>query len=196
MAVTLNSDVLVVSTDDHLRPELRQATDRAGWALLECLSLRQSLKQIMKQVIATQPKVVVLTVTQMTDRSLQLIRLLQSGWRRMSVIVTTSEHSEALERQVRVAGATCYVPHNSVDVLEQYIESLQSPSSGAVVKRMSGQVSRGPAKRRSSVGGGLPIDQSMDYVDSSPIGLDGSSVSKRESNNASGPGSRRFQRAV
>ena len=195
MAVTLNADVLVVSTDDHLRPELRGATDRAGWALLECLSLRQSLKQIMKQVIATQPKVVVLTVTEMTDRSLQLIRLLQSGWRRMSVIVTTSEHSEALERQARVAGATCYVPGGSLDEIEQYIESLQSPSS-AGPKRMSGRVSRPSPRRMSSPGGGLPIDQSMDYMDSSPIELDESPVSKRQSNKALGPGSRRFRRAV
>ncbi len=195
MAVTLNADVLVVSTDDHLGGQLKQALDRPGWALLEALSLRQSLKQIMKQVIATQPKVVILPVAQMTDRALQLIRLLQSGYRRMSVIVTTPQHSDELEREVRTSGATCYVP-GGMAAVDEYVEMLQeAPARRAAASGGAGARCTAGKAEVVEAPDALPIDQTMDYLDSSSIVLDESQSSKKSKSQALDSTSHRMRRA-
>ena len=109
MAMTITSEVLVVCVDEGTSPLVQKTADRNGWMVLDCPSIRQSIRQVMKQIIALKPKAVIVPISRPSDRSLQLIRILQAGWRRLSLIVAALNHSDELERRVRQAGADCYL---------------------------------------------------------------------------------------
>ena len=121
MPLTMAIDILVVAIDDDIGSEMRYVADSRGWAVLQCPSLRQA----MKQVVATQPKVVIVQVAESYDRALQLIRMLQTGWRRLAVIVAAADHSEQFERDVRAAGASSYLPGREArDKVDRYVAAM------------------------------------------------------------------------
>ena len=121
MALTANIDILVVTIDDNIIADMRYVADSRGWAVLQCPSLRQA----MKQVVAVQPKVVVVQVSDRYDKALRLIRMLQTGWRRLAVIVVSTEHSHQCEREVRTAGASVYLPgREAIGKVERYVSAM------------------------------------------------------------------------
>lgn len=121
MALTTNIDILVVTIDDNIIEEMRYVADSRGWAVLQCPSLRQA----MKQVVAVQPKVVIVQVSDRYDKAIQLIRMLQTGWRRLAVIVVSTDHSHQCEREVRTAGASVYLPsHEAIGKVDRYVSAM------------------------------------------------------------------------
>ncbi len=125
MAMTITSDVLVVCVDEGSSALVQETADRNGWMLLDCPSIRQSVRQIMKQIIALKPKAVVLPISRPSDRALQLIRILQAGWRRLCLIVAALNHCDELERYVRQAGASCYLcDEQPIGQVNRFVEDL------------------------------------------------------------------------
>ena len=124
MPVSTAINILVVSVDSNMESDMRYVANNRGWAHLQCGSLRQS----MKQVIATQPKVVILQISRSVDKAIQLIRMIQTGWRRIPLIVAAAKHTEQLERDARIAGATCYLPgRESLHRIDQYLDAILAP---------------------------------------------------------------------
>src|SRR5690606_2243747 len=122
-------DVLVVSIDDEPGPDLQRVASRHGWLQLHCPSLRQAMRQVM----TLQPRVVIVQVAAVSDSALQLVRMLQAGWRKVALIVTSRLHSDDLEREARIAGATAYLPEGEAEaVVDQYVDQILQPAiSGA-----------------------------------------------------------------
>ena len=125
MAMAITSDVLVVCVDEGTSSLVQKTADRNGWMMLDCGCIRQSLRQVMKQIIALKPKAVIVPVSRPSDRSLQLIRILQAGWRRLHLVVTALNHSDELERRVRQAGADCYLPDNeTIGQIDRFVGDM------------------------------------------------------------------------
>ena len=125
MALTMNNEVMAVSMDESYGSDLQRMADHRGWRVLE----RTPLRQAMRQVIARQPRVVILQVSQATDRALQLIRMLHTGWRRVPLIVVAVDHNEEFEREARTAGVTCYLSGDaSAQEVDQYVDAMLEPS--------------------------------------------------------------------
>ena len=125
MALAMNNDVMAVSMDESNGSDLQRMADHRSWQVLE----RSPLRQVMKQVITDKPRVVIIQVAQATERALQLIRMLQTGWRRLPLIVVAIEHNDEFEREARTAGATCYLPGDtSPQQVDQYLDAMLEPA--------------------------------------------------------------------
>jgi DNA-binding NarL/FixJ family response regulator len=126
MSVSTTTNILVISIDGDMESDLRYIANNQGWVHLQCGSLRQA----MKHVIVTQPKIVILQVSRCVDKAIQLIRMIQTGWRRIPLIVTAVKHTDQLERNSRIAGATCYLSeHKSLHRIGQYVDAMLAPRS-------------------------------------------------------------------
>ncbi len=124
MALSMSMDVLVVSMDDSIDASLKRVAEEHGWAQMHCPSLRQATRQIM----ACHPRVVIVQVSKITDAALQLVRILQAGWRKVALIVTARHHSEDLEREARMAGCTAYLTEGQTTAMvDQYVEAVIGP---------------------------------------------------------------------
>lgn len=121
MALATSSKVMAIAMDSPQDSDLQQIADDRGWQLLESTPLRK----MMKQVVTDQPRVIVLQVAQATDKALQLIRMVQTDWRRVPLVVMAIEHSDSFERAARIAGATCYLPgETSLQEVNKYVDNL------------------------------------------------------------------------
>jgi len=124
MALAINNSVMAIAMDCPQGSDLQQIADNRGWQLLESTPLRK----MMKQVVTDQPRVIVLQVAQATDKALQLIRMVQTDWRRVPLVVMAIEHNDNFERAARIAGATCYLPgETSLQEVNKYVDNLLEP---------------------------------------------------------------------
>ncbi len=106
MAMALDIRVLVISVDESPSPALARVAIRSGWPLLSVPRAFQAIREIRHR----QPGVVIVQVTLRLGEGLELVQLLPDETARASLIAIASSHHESIERAVRAAGASCYLP--------------------------------------------------------------------------------------
>ena len=125
MALTMNQDILMLSVEDDIGPHLGRWSDSRGWSLLRS----PTLKGALKQVVANRPQVVVLHVSTEYERALRLLRMIQTSWRRVALLVAVVDHDDTFERAVRIAGATHYMTDGeSAAMVDDYVDRMLQPN--------------------------------------------------------------------
>ena len=87
-------------------PELAAEVTEFGGCVLEMTSAPAACEAIMR----LGPEMAVLQVGAPEAEALRLIRLLAAGSHRVRVVAVAVSPTCDLERQIRLAGATCYIP--------------------------------------------------------------------------------------
>jgi hypothetical protein len=98
--------VFVASLDESPAPELARIAMRRGWPLRRPPTAVLAAREIRE----TRPCVVVLQVSPRPDEVLKLLRLVRSGLPPVVSIAVAVSHLDEIERAVRAAGASCYLP--------------------------------------------------------------------------------------
>lgn len=80
-----------------------------------------------RELLPLRPQVVIVQVPTVADEALQLISLIANGAQRIPIIAAAVTHTDDLERAVRRAGATYYVPGGEWHRLEEFLFALAEP---------------------------------------------------------------------
>jgi DNA-binding NarL/FixJ family response regulator len=81
--------------------------------------------------------VVIVQVSSRLDEDIELLRLLPARMKRLSLIAVADPHRDEIERAVRGAGASCYLPNaaNTALVERTVAEMLSRPQSDTINTR-------------------------------------------------------------
>jgi DNA-binding NarL/FixJ family response regulator len=121
MGLSFTTDAIAISVDDASDQGFEQFSTKHSYPYLRSPSHRQ----MMRQVISSRPRVVIVKVLQLKDCALQLIRILQNDWCRVAVIVVAADQDNDFEREARLAGATCFLPDDEyLGHIDSYVESI------------------------------------------------------------------------
>lgn len=98
--------VLFFVSNENPDPDLSRIALRHGWPLLQFLRALQAFEDIRRCL----PGVVLVQVSLRLGEDLELIRLVRTELVQVSLIAVASPHHDEIERAVRSAGASCYLP--------------------------------------------------------------------------------------
>jgi DNA-binding NarL/FixJ family response regulator len=112
---------VVVVLDEPVVPSLARLAVRQGWPVLKMATARQAVPVVLRH----QADLHVVQVSVCVDESLDLIRSLRAAPRKVPILAVAAMHQPRVERAVRQAGASCYVPGSeSLEVLQRVVASL------------------------------------------------------------------------
>ena len=120
MALTQQSNVLIVVTDDRLREQARQLSGQYGWPM----TAPEDPAEIMRETLRRSTRLVLLVLGSDIDYATVLIRMLRQHWRPVRVIAASDVWSQTTEAAARIAGASMCVSlaaleENAQDALEK-----------------------------------------------------------------------------
>jgi len=114
-------DVLVIVLCGTVHVGLARAALRMGWPIRSLETAVAAMREIRDRC----PRVVVVQVTLLSSEPIKLIRLLRYGLQPAVVVAVASTHRTQLERMVRDAGASCYLPAAENDEgIEQMVAAM------------------------------------------------------------------------
>ncbi len=106
MTFTSDTSVLVVSLASNPSPALLRIAIRHAWPVLTALRPPQALREVRH----CQPDVIIIQVSLPRGADVELISLLRTKMRQVSLIAVAGSHRDEIERAVRSAGVSCYLP--------------------------------------------------------------------------------------
>ncbi len=124
--------------------ERLQQVARAQHLSIAC---RSTAELAFQEILQSRPPVVVVVVPPAPDEALRLIHLLAPAARRIPVIAAASAHAEDVERAVRSAGATYYLPDSEWQFLEQVLSAIPE-NAGCSLDKGNASSSTKPLERR------------------------------------------------
>jgi DNA-binding NarL/FixJ family response regulator len=125
-------DVLVIVLCGTIHVGLARASVRQGWTVLALGTAVQAMREIRDHC----PRLVVVQVTLLNHEPIKLIRLLHQSSQPMLIVAVANGHRQPLERLVRDAGASCYLP--SAENEGPLVDAVSSMLGHAPVHSASG----------------------------------------------------------
>jgi DNA-binding NarL/FixJ family response regulator len=114
-------DVLVIVLCGAVHVGLARASVRHGWPVLALGTAVQAMREIRDR----SPRLVVVQVSTLSSEPLKLIRMLRHCSQPVLVLAVANSHRTQLEKLVRDAGASCYLPAaEEEDQLAQTVASM------------------------------------------------------------------------
>ncbi|HOA72276.1 MAG TPA: hypothetical protein PL151_02710 [Phycisphaerae bacterium] len=113
-------EVLVVVLCGAVHVGLARASVRQGWSVLAVSRAVQAMREIRDR----SPRLVVVQVSLSSEEPIKLIRLLRQCSQPVLIVAAANSHRDQLERLVRDAGATCYLPSSEDDQVVQTVASM------------------------------------------------------------------------
>lgn len=119
MAVLPSADGLIVILEGDVMPSLRQCAKNRSMAMLEA----ELPEQVFEAIVRLRPRVVIVQIGDALDRTLKLIRLVGAAARPVQLIAAATQHSAGIERAVRSAGSTYYLPSTETGPLDRMLDA-------------------------------------------------------------------------
>ncbi len=113
-------EVLVVILAGSVHVALARAAVRQRWTVLALDNAVEAMREIRDRC----PRLVVLQVSIFNNEPLRLIRMLRHSSQQVLLVAVAKDHRAQLERMVRDAGASCYLP--SAEEEEPLIQAVNS----------------------------------------------------------------------
>jgi len=111
---------VAVSVTGPVSPEVAAEVTKSGGCVLEMTSATAACEAIMR----LGAEIAVLQVGLPEAKALRLIQLLAAGSHRVRVVAVAVNPNSDLERQIRLAGATCYIPCPASGVGRETLRTL------------------------------------------------------------------------
>jgi DNA-binding response OmpR family regulator len=113
-------EVLVVVLCGTVHVGLARASVRQGWSVLAVSNAVQAMREIRDR----SPRLVVVQVSLLSSEPIKLIRLLRHCSQPVLIVAAANSHRNQLERLVRDAGASCYLPSTDDTQVVQAVSSM------------------------------------------------------------------------
>lgn len=99
-------DVLVIVLCGTMHVSLARASVRQGWTVISLGSAVEAMREIRDRC----PRLVVVQVSLVAGEPIKLIRMLRHCSQPVLVVAVANPHRRQLEKLIRDAGASCYLP--------------------------------------------------------------------------------------
>jgi len=118
---TSGAGVVVIALNGQgVEAELRTMANDSGMLVIEAPGAKQAYVNIIRQ----RPEAIILQVSRMLSEAIKLVQLVAGSPNPVPVIAVASHHGVDVERAMRIAGATCYVPEIDVDEVRQALSAV------------------------------------------------------------------------
>ena len=121
---------LIVVLNEATTPSLADFAMRRGWTIIKVSSAMGALAAILRR----RPRLLVVQVSAFVNQTAELIRQARARLRPLPIVAVARSHDETVERTIRGAGASCYLPIAcDADPLDATVTSLlaeRTPSNG------------------------------------------------------------------
>ncbi len=111
---------IVVVVDEKVSEDLRQIARRHGMSLVQAATADQAFRDIVR----LGPKVVILQIPKLVAETLALIRMVATAPHPVPIIAAATLHTDKIEKAVRRAGATYYVPSTEQPLMKKVLRAL------------------------------------------------------------------------
>lgn len=113
-------DVLAIVLGGPVHVGLARAAVRQGWTVLAVDTAVQAMREIRDR----SPRLVVVQVSLLNNEPIKLIRMLKHSSQPVLIVAVANSHRNQLERIVRDAGVSCYLP--AADEEDQLVQAVAS----------------------------------------------------------------------
>ncbi len=115
---------LIIVFDEPAMPTVARLAVRYRWSILEIHAAPQAVSEVLRR----RPRLLILQIPLVAHEAVELIHLLRARVRPVPVIAVARLHDEKIERAIREAGASCYLPESGAAAMVEEIVAALVPN--------------------------------------------------------------------
>ena len=130
--MNLTSPVSVVDfvADNSAGDGMEQLAIQRSWRVIDASSVGWAIGQVLQCT----PSVVIVKFSARLAEALEMIDLLRLRWPQIPLVAVTDEHHDDIEREVRRAGASCYLAGADLVQLDRAVTEMVNKSPPEINK--------------------------------------------------------------